>query len=388
MNMKKNDKGKWDVRLSLGTDARGKRVQKYLSADTKQELRAKASAFEQAYANGEIAVTSMDRGKMTVQALLDEYLFVHADNFAINTKRNYGALADCITSHLGTYDVNRLTTRDVETYLKAVEAERSLKGTSLNQRARLLRSAYKYAHKVGYTKNEAVSHVESRKRVKERRHLWNLDKLHQFLDVARERSPYWVAFVLLVASGARKNEIKGLTWDCVNFEEGYIRINKSATQLSAKQQEELRTDKLFRFTPTKTGRDRDIYLDEGTLQDLKRWRVEQTEMLLKIGERPEDDLVCTTKFGRYICNGKFHDEYRRLCKRADVVPIRIHDLRHLHATILINDEVNVKVVQDRLGHASIGTTLDIYAHVTTDKQKDAATSFGAQLRPKKNANVQ
>ena len=388
MNMKKNDKGKWEVRLSLGTDARGKRVQKYLSADTKQALRAKASAFEQAYANGEIAATQSMKGKMTVSSLIAEYLFVHQDNFSINTKRNYEGLASCLNTHLGNYDVNRLKVQDIESYLKRVEEERKLKAASLNLRLRLLRSAYKYAHKVGHTKNEAPAHVEPRKRVKERHHLWDLDKLHRFLETARERSPYWIAFVLLVASGSRKNEIKALTWDCVNFDEGYIRINKSATQLNPSQREELRTDKLFHFTATKTGNSRDIYLDEETMHDLKRWRAEQAEMLLKLGERPEDDLVCTTRFGRYICNGKFHDEYRRLCKRADVTPMRIHDLRHLHATILINNEVNVKVVQDRLGHASVGTTLDIYSHVTTDKQKDAAVSFASQIRPNKNTNVQ
>lgn len=389
MNMKKNDKGKWEVRLSLGTDVRGKRVQKYLSADTKQELRAKVSAFEQAYANGEIAASIHERRKTyTVRDLLDEYFEVHTPSLSINTRRNYRSLITCITKHLGTHDINRLTARHIEAYLTMLEWERGMKTSSINLRIVLFRAAFEYARQAGYAKNDAPLYLKRRKETKEKRVLWSVDELIRFLETARERSPYWITFVLLAMTGARRNEIKALTWDCVHLDEGYVHINKSIAQLSAAQRQESKTGKLHQFTPPKTKRNRDVYLDAGTLSELRRWRVEQAELLLRFGEKPEDNLVCTSTSGRYLNDTLLRTEYRRLCKRAGLTPMRIHDFRHMHATILLNNDTNIKVIQERLGHTSIATTMNIYSHVTEAKQRDAAESFRLQVDPKIKRNVQ
>lgn len=389
MNMKKNDKGKWEVRLSLGTDARGKRVQKYLSADTKQELRAKASAFEQAYANGEIASTVNERKTMrTISDLLDEYYEVHTPSLSINTRRNYQSLIACMKRHLGTHDINRLTARHLESYLSMLEKEKGMKTSSINLRIVLFRAAFDYAKQAGYTKNDAPMFLKRRKETKAKRNLWSVDELVRFLDTAREHSPYWITFVLLAMTGARRNEVKALTWDCVRIDEGYVHINKSIAQLTAAQKAEFRTDKLHHFTPPKTKRNRDIHLDPVTLSELQRWRIEQMELLLRFGEKPEDNLVCTTPFGKYLNDTLLRTEYRRICKQAELAPMRIHDFRHMHATILLNNDTNIKVIQERLGHTSIATTMNIYSHVTTEKQKDAANAFRLQIDREKKRNVQ
>lgn len=389
MNMKKNDKGKWGVRLSLGTDARGKRVQKYLSANTKQELRAKVSAFEQAYANGEIASTVNERKTIrTVSDLLDEYYEVHTPSLSINTRRNYQSLIACMKRHLGTHDINRLTARHLESYLSMLEKEKGMKTSSINLRIVLFRAAFDYARQAGYAKNDAPMFLKRRKETKVKRNLWTVDELVLFLDTAREHSPYWITFVLLAMTGARRNEVKALTWDCVHIDEGYVHINKSIAQLSLKQKEELRTDKLHHFTPPKTKRNRDIHLDLVTLNELQRWRIEQKELLLRFGEKPDDNLVCTTPFGKYLNDTLLRTEYRRICKQAGLDPMRIHDFRHMHATILLNNDTNIKVIQERLGHTSIATTMNIYSHVTTEKQKDAANAFRLQIDQEKNRNVQ
>lgn len=389
MNMKKNDKGKWEVRLSLGIDVRGKRVQKYLSADTKQALRAKVSAFETAYANGEIATSVHERRKAyTVTDLLNEYFEVHTPSLSINTRRNYRSLITCITKHLGTHDINRLTAMHIESYLTTLERERGMKTSSINLRIVLFRAAFEYARQAGYAKNDAPLYLKRRKETKVKRNLWTVDELIHFLDTAREHSPYWVTFVLLAMTGARRNEVKALTWDCIHLDEGYVHINKSVAQLTAAQRHESRTGKLHQFTPPKTKRNRDVYLDAGTLSELRRWRIEQAELLLRFGEKPEDDLVCTTPFGKYLNDTLLRTEYRRLCVRAGLTPMRIHDFRHMHATILLNNDTNIKVIQERLGHTSIATTMNIYSHVTEAKQRDAAESFRLHVDTKTKRNVQ
>ena len=76
--------------------------------------------------------------------------------------------------------------------------------------------------------------------------------------------------------------------------------------------------------------------------------------------------------------------YRRftaLIARADVLPIRFHDLRHTSATLLLGKGVHGKIVQERLGHANIAMTLDLYSHVTADMQREAADRLEALLEP-------
>ncbi|WP_255438234.1 tyrosine-type recombinase/integrase [Brevibacillus sp. AG162] len=68
--------------------------------------------------------------------------------------------------------------------------------------------------------------------------------------------------------------------------------------------------------------------------------------------------------------------YQRLLKTVDVPKIRFHDLRHTHATLLLVQGVNPKLVKERLGHATIKITLDTYTHVLPSLQKDVAEKFG------------
>lgn len=389
MNIKKNAKGKWETRLSLGTDASGKRVQKYLSANTKQELRAKISEFEQAYANGEISARTVGKQrKYSISMLLEEYYAIHTPSLSLNTQRNYQSLLNCVTKHLGSYDINRISALDIEKYLRHLEREKDMKTSSINLRIVLFRAAFEYARQSGYTKNDAPLYVKRRKEKKDKRKLWDVDQLIHFLETAREYSPYWITFVLLAMSGARRNEIKALTWDCVDLDQGLIRIDKSISQLTATQKKQMGTDKTHHFTMPKTKRTRDIYLDEATIGEIKRWKAEQAETLMRIGERPEDNLVCTTTFGLYINDTLLRNEYLRLCKAAELEPIRIHDFRHMHATILLNNDTNIKVIQERLGHTSITTTMNIYSQVTEEKQRNAAESFSAQINKPKKRNVQ
>ncbi len=70
---------------------------------------------------------------------------------------------------------------------------------------------------------------------------------------------------------------------------------------------------------------------------------------------------------------------KRLTDEACLHGLRFHDLRHLHATILLSQGVNPKIVQERLGHSTIATTMDIYSHVTPTMQKEAVGMFASAL---------
>ena len=83
----------------------------------------------------------------------------------------------------------------------------------------------------------------------------------------------------------------------------------------------------------------------------------------------------STRSGNPINPRTFREAYYRVIKKAGLPPIRFHDLRHTHATLLLQQGVHPKVVSERLGHTSINMTLDLYSHVIPSIQKEAAEMF-------------
>ena len=114
---------------------------------------------------------------------------------------------------------------------------------------------------------------------------------------------------------------------------------------------------------------------------LERHRSEQRELLLRLGvTSPVGARVFTNEIGDPIRPGSIGQAFGRLVASADVPRIRLHDLRHTHASHLLMAGVNVKVVSERLGHASVSFTLDTYGHVMPGQQAQAAAAAASLLK--------
>ena len=116
--------------------------------------------------------------------------------------------------------------------------------------------------------------------------------------------------------------------------------------------------------------------------ELRRARLEQAEELLRIGVRLTDQThVVAQVDGRPLQPNSLTHEFVRLLAKAGELPrIRFHDLRHTHATQLLSSGVHPKVAQERLGHSSVGITLDLYSHILPGMQEDAAAKVDAAIR--------
>ena len=136
----------------------------------------------------------------------------------------------------------------------------------------------------------------------------------------------------------------------------------------------------FSFEKTEKSR-RTIALPDFALDALRKHRERQEEIKRKAGEFwQEHDYVFCTPLGTHIHPG--HDileEFKKLLKRAGLPDIRFHDLRHSAATMLLGMGVHPKIVQERLGHHDIGTTMDIYSHVLPSMQEGAIKQLNSLL---------
>jgi integrase len=130
-------------------------------------------------------------------------------------------------------------------------------------------------------------------------------------------------------------------------------------------------------------RTRAITLPAFAIDELRRLKRQQAEELLTLGIRQSGEtLVCARADGLPLQPQSLTHQFTRLISRVRELPrVRFHDLRHSHATQLLLAGVHPKIAQERLGHATITTTLDLYSHVTETMQSNAAERLDAILRP-------
>ena len=124
-----------------------------------------------------------------------------------------------------------------------------------------------------------------------------------------------------------------------------------------------------------------VALPSLVVDELRRYRVRQAEQLLKLDVRLTDDHpVCAREDGEQVWPSSLTRAFRTFMRRHRLPQIRLHDLRHSHATHLLAAGVHPKIAQERLGHSSISITLDTYSHVMPGMQEDAVAKVDAAIQ--------
>lgn len=202
--------------------------------------------------------------------------------------------------------------------------------------------------------------------------VWTPAELATFLRTI-EGNRNEVLFRTIALTGIRRSEAAGLRWSDVDLKRGALVIAQAATQIDGVEQID---------TPKSRRSRRVIDLDPATAALLQRYRSSQRELLFMLGiTMRADDRVFTTETGRPMRPDSITQAFGRLVGETPLPRIRLHDLRHTHASHLLMAGVNVKVVSERLGHASVSFTLDTYAHVMPGQQAEAAAAVAALLGP-------
>jgi integrase len=175
------------------------------------------------------------------------------------------------------------------------------------------------------------------------------------------------AWLLIATTGIRRGELLGLRWTDVDVGQNRIAIRQALLSVSYKLQ----------FSSPKTDRSqRSVALDDTTSAALRRWRFRQLEEKVAWGPAWQDTgLVFSRDDGSLVHPDRFSKQFDSLTASAELPRIRLHDLRHTHASLMLSAGIHPKVVSERLGHSSVKLTLDTYSHVTPVLQEDAAAQF-------------
>lgn len=206
-----------------------------------------------------------------------------------------------------------------------------------------------------------LDHTERR-----RPDVWTIPELHAFLDaVAGHRlRDFWI---LAAFTGMRSSELLGLGWADVDWEHRLLRVHRRLSVHRGHAE----------LVRPKGKRGRSLHIDAFTVEALRREQRRQRRDRAAAGTRWSNrwGLIFTDADGRHLTPPVVSDAFRTAADRAPVPRIRLYDLRHFHATVMLAAGVPVKVVSARLGHASAQTTLDVYAHVLPAMDADAAQRF-------------
>jgi len=356
---------KWCFVLDIGRDPEtGKRRQKWFSGFATKKEAERAMVEKIAEINrGDYVEPS----KMTVREFLNMWLLDEVKpNRKTTTYDLYRSLSkNHIIPEIGNIPLNKLTTIHIHRFSKSL-LDKGVSPTTTKFNIRIIKVALNWAVKMQLIpKNPAANFQTSVKPAGSEMKVWTDQQVNQFLQAARG-SKYYPAYYLAVSTGMRIGEILGLKWSDVDFDQGVISIRRILQRTS---------EGLKLVDQTKTTKSRRlINISPSTVEVLKKHRIKQKEEMIKYNYR-NADLVFTTRSGKPVEPRTFREYFATIVKKAGLPRIRFHDLRHTHATLLLQQGVHPKIVSERLGHTSISMTLDIYSHVIPSMQKEAAEMF-------------
>jgi integrase len=198
---------------------------------------------------------------------------------------------------------------------------------------------------------------------------WSPAELRQFLRATATDQDY-AAYHLAAFTGLRRGELLGLRWGDIDLENAVLRVVQTVVGLW--------NGELY-IGPTKTDRSRRVIaLDRQTVIVLRRHRRISERVTSRHGK--DDAFVFCDTEGKPVNPERFGDRFRSNVRRVGVPRIRFHDLRHTHATHALQAGIHPKIVSERLGHASIVITLELYSHALPNMQAEAAETIAAFCR--------
>ena len=383
--------GRWEAAgYVLTADGTRKRVRVY--GTTRREAADKLTE--------KIADSNRGLPVATADSTVGDYLTYWLNGVAVHRLREntHARYAACIRLHLmpglGTKKVARLTAKDVRTFLdrlrttcqcctQKLDAERKsccavgeccqkwLSPLTVTYVHSVLKSALEHAVREDELPRNVARNVKATAPRPRRFRPFTAAEARRFLDAARADRLH-AMYALALRTGLRKGELLGLHWEDLDLTNGTASIRRSLQRT--------RTGGLTHL-PTKTlASERRIALPTECIRSLKEHKEQQDKERKTAGSAWQDGgLVFTTPTGRPLDPANLTRRFRSFLNRVGLRRIRFHDLRHSTATLLLEQGVDLIVIKELLGHAHIGVTAGVYAHVRLRLQRQAIDRLTAAL---------
>lgn len=367
----------WEARITVGYDSLGKQKFKYFSSKT----RLGALAKKQDYLKAINAGISKDFKDMSLSKWLD---FWYQNYVVGKTKMTTRVNDESIIKHhikpaLGRINLSKLKGIHIQPFYNQllidgrVDKKGGLSPKTIRNIHIVLHRALEQAVKNDLIIKNPLYSVSLPKNVKKEIEILSPDEQRKLVEICKGDEPWYMAILLTLYSGMRMGELLGLTWDNIDFENNKIVIEKQVSRLKDYSKGAKNKTRLYLREETKTACSRrKIIIAKVIMERLKEYKKAQSKLCKSLGnDYNRLNLVFMSSMGTEIDPATFRSFYLRTLRKAEISPKTFHALRHTFATRALESGVNIKVISEILGHATIQITLDTYSHVSNEEQEKA-----------------
>jgi integrase len=308
----------------------------------------------------------------TLAEWLEEWSASRRHHLEASSTHSYRVMADAyLLPHLGEVPLDELDVRTVEaTYARLLtcggRGGRPLAPRTVAYAHAILHRCLVDAVRLGVLESNPAAAAVIPRHAADRRgprklRVWDAAQVRHFLEVSADH-PLADLWAVALGTGMRRGELLALRQSDVDIEAARLTVEVALAQIGDAVQ----------LKRPKTGRTRTLSLDAATLAHLER-------RMRSSAASAADSPLFASPDGGHLLPRRTSDVWRGYVRTLDLPPIRLHDLRHTHATLLLAAGVPIKVVSERLGHTKITMTLDVYAHVLPAMDREAAERLGDLL---------
>ncbi|MBR1187307.1 tyrosine recombinase XerC [Bradyrhizobium sp. AUGA SZCCT0160] len=372
--IKQRSEGSYSLIVDLPRQRGDKRKQKWITfKGTKREAQKELARLITEVDDD----TFQEPSKITLAQFFERWLTHMTSQVDERTHIGYAEKArKNITPLLGSTLLTKLRPEQIsQAYAQALgrgrrDGKGGLSSRTVHHMHRILKQALGQAVTWGVLKRNPCDAVDPPRVEKKEMKTFDTAQTADALSEMR-KTRFLIAYLLAALCGLRRGEIAALRWKNVDLDTGVLKIVQTARQIKT----------VVSYKPVKNDKGRPVALSSTMVDELRAHRARQAEELLRLGIKlTGDSFVFAQVDGSPIKPGSITNDWVRLVARYKLPKIRLHDLRHTHATAMLGSGIHPKIAQERLGHSSIAITLDLYSHVMPNMQADAIQTMDNELR--------
>ncbi|MEN9406606.1 MAG: Brevibacillus phage Abouo [Bacillota bacterium] len=375
--------------IEIGYDADGKRIKKSktVKVTTKREAKKALAQFIAEYESGQY----IEPEKMTFATFVtkweEKYAKKHLSPVTLTTYKHQ--LKNHILPALGHLPLAMIKPMHIVDFINCLEEDGKRKDGEMGRLSsasilhvyRVMRDVFKRAVEWRLIKENIISYVKRPKITDQKQiEVYNEEEVAKLLLALERELPHWrIMITLSITTGMRRGELLALEWKHVDLEHGIIEIKQSLSHIKGKT--------MIKEPKTKKST-RKVAIPSALIPTIKKYYLQcrlERELYDQWDSKPF--FVFSSQNGKTFYYTVPSTWLKRFFKRTGLRAIRFHDLRHTSATLLINQGVHAKIIAERLGHADISTTMNIYGHALQSADQSAADKLNTLLLAIQNKKI-
>ena len=366
--IRRRPNGTYEIKVSCGYGVDGKQRNQYKSykpepgmtkRQIEKEVQRQAILFEEDCKRGHI--TAAVKFETFAEQWFEEYAKV---NLRPTSYARMKQLTKRVYPAIGHKRLDKITARDIQKFVTdmLVNGKNMNTGKPLSRKTAVhhlsfISDVFSYAVRMGMLCDNPCRRVFVPKQEQEEKQIYTIEQVKiLYENLKSEPMKYQVYLLLSIYSGYRRSEMLGLEWKDIDFEHDLIHVRRPSQYTSEKG---IYTD------TTKTRKSKRVSKMPASIMNLLRqFKADQNEEARRLGTKWEDYDRLFTKWNGAPMNPQTPFEWLKgYCERIGIPFRNIHSLRHLHASLLIFEGVDVVAVSEDMGHSVVGTTLNLYSHM-------------------------